>query len=110
RPRLSSVDSRRRPGVDCGDQPDGLRRVICDQPGADLLAADLRDLSAEDPRSGAGHGGDVQLGIEPGRLADVSAAARASRPELDLLALRAADSSRVGVLLFPGAGDQGTNA
>src|SRR5881227_1593412 len=46
-PRFKSIGRAR---LDCRDLPDGLRRLICNQPRTDLLALDRRDLSSKDSR------------------------------------------------------------
>src|SRR5438874_1869697 len=73
--------------VDRCDLPDGLCRFICDQPRADLLALNRRDLSAENSRHRRGHGGYVQLGLEPDRFAHVSDIGRETRCQFDIPAL-----------------------
>jgi hypothetical protein len=52
------------------------------------IAFDRRDLSAKNSRPCRGHGGHVQLGIEPDRFAYVSDIGRETRCELDIPALR----------------------
>jgi hypothetical protein len=84
-PHLKSV---RTACLDRGALPDGLCRFICDQSRTHLLAFDRRDLSAKNSRPCRGHGGHVQLGIEPDRFAYVSDVGRETRSELDVFALR----------------------
>ena len=84
-PHLKSV---RTACLDRSALPDGLCRFISDQSRTHLLPFDRRDLSAKNSRPCRGHGGHVQLGIEPDRFAYVSDIGRETRCELDVFALR----------------------
>ena len=69
-------------------QPDGLRRLLRDQPRADLLAAQRRDLPARRAQQGGRAGDDGELDLQLHRLADLPAADRSARAQRRLLVLR----------------------
>src|SRR5437660_7091608 len=105
-PHLKSVRTAR---VDRCDLPDGLCRFICDQPRADLLALNRRDLSAENSRPRRGHGGYVQLGLEPDRFAHVSDIGRETRCQFDIPALCVCLGGVVALRLLFCSGNQGAD-
>ena len=74
-------------------QPDDLRRLLRDQPRADLLADQRRDLPAGGAQQGGRAGDDGELDLQLHRLADLPAADRSRRPQRRLLDLR-----RIGIL------------
>ena len=69
--RVPHVQPIGRAGMACGDQHDGVRRFVCDQPRADFLAPDFGNLSVEDPQFGGRTGGNIQLGSEPAGYPDI---------------------------------------
>ena len=69
-------------------QPDDLRRLLRDQPRADLLAAQRRDLPAQRAQQGGRPGDDGELDLQLHRLADLPAADRSRRAHRRLLDLR----------------------
>jgi sugar porter (SP) family MFS transporter len=92
--------------LDRCDLPDGLRRLVCNQPRADLLALDRRDLSAKNSWPRRRHGGHVQLGLEPGRLAHVSDIGRETRRKLNVSALRVCVGGVVALRLLSRSGNE----
>ena len=72
RPRRRLRRRRRRQHLRLGAgdrQPDGLRRLLRDQPRADLLAAQRRDLPARGAQQGGRTGHDGELDLQLHRLA-----------------------------------------
>src|SRR4029077_5925890 len=102
-PDLKSIRTAR---LDCCDLPDGLRRLICNQPRADLLALDRGDLSATNSWSRRRHSGHVQLGFEPNRLAYLPDIGRETRRELNVSALRIFLGDVLALRLLSRSGDQ----
>ncbi len=88
-------------------QPDGLRRLLRDQPRADLLAAQRRDLPARGAQQGGRPGDDGELDLQLHRLADLPAADRSRRAHRRLLDLRRDRHRHSLVLLEVRPRDQG---
>ena len=81
RRRLQGRRRRQHPRLGDRDrQPDGLRRLLRDQPRADLLAAQRRDLPAQRAQQGGRGRDDGQLDLQLHRLADLPAADRSAGP------------------------------
>ena len=109
--RLQGRRRRQHPRLGDRDrQPDGLRRLLRDQPRADLLAAQRRDLPAQRAQQGGRGGHDGQLDLQLHRLAHLPAADRSARAQRRLLVLRRDRPLHARLLLEVRAGDQGQTA
>ncbi len=89
---------------------DGLRGVFRHQPGTNLLAADLGNLSLANSRHRRRHGGGDQLDFQHAGLDYLPDPAGNPGTKLDLLALWGAGHRLAGLLVLSRAGDQGAHA
>ena len=103
RPRRRLQDRRRRQHPRLGRrdrQPDGLRRLLRDQPRADLLAAQRRDLPAQRAQQGGRARDDGELDLQLHRLPHLPAADRSAGRSRRLLVLRRRSASSPSVFCW----------
>jgi MFS family permease len=91
-------------------QPDELRGRLRNQPGSDLLADELGDLSAEGPEQGCGCRNDGELDLELHHLAHLPPADRPPGPHRRLLGVCGRRGVHALVLLEARPRDQGQGA